>query len=123
MVEMENIPEKGENVEITFDKSATKFILEALGCRIDKQGYITRRGKRVKSISDEIIKLSEFGGVAKAKNNKWIFVKNDIFDLIQFVEMQEEGKLPKKMVVLKGIGKLPPIHSPSLKAGVSLGAN
>ena len=57
-------------IEITFDKSASKFILKALGCKIDKQGYITRRGKRVKTVSNETIKLSEFGGVVKAKKQK-----------------------------------------------------
>jgi hypothetical protein len=92
-------------MDITFDKSATKFILEALGCKIDKQDYITRNGKRVKSISNEPIKLSEFGGVAKAKNNKWIFVKNDITELIKFVEMQKAGKLPKKMISLRDMQK------------------
>jgi len=106
--------------KITFDKSASRFILEVLGCKIDKQGYITRRGKRVKSISNETIKLSEFGGIVKAKNNRWIYVKNDIFDLIQLVDMQEEGKVTKNMVDLK---QLPPIHSPTLKGGVSLGAD
>ena len=72
--------------KITFDKSVTRFILEAIGCRIDKQGYITKRGRRVKSISKENIKLSEFGGVVRAKNKKWIFVKDDIFDLIKLVQ-------------------------------------
>ncbi len=86
---------------ITFDKSASRFILEALGCKIDKQGYITKRGKRVRTISNETIKLSEFGGVAKAKNNRWIFVKDNLFDLLQFVKMQEEGKVPKKIVDLR----------------------
>ncbi len=85
---------------IIFDKSASRLILEALGCKINKQGYITRRGKKVKTISNETIKLSEFGGVVKAKNNRWIYVKDDIFDLMQLVDMQEEGKVTKKMVSL-----------------------
>ncbi|MEM0201856.1 MAG: hypothetical protein QXR73_01630 [Candidatus Micrarchaeaceae archaeon] len=94
--------------KITFEKSASKFILEALGCKIDKQGYITRRGKRVKSISNETIKLSQFGGIAKAKNNRWIYVKDDIVDLIQLVDMQEKGKVPKKIITLKGLEGLRP---------------
>ena len=91
--------------KITFDKSASKFILEALGCKIDKQGYITRRGKRVKTISNETIKVSEFGGVVKAKNNRWIYVKNNIFDIKELINMQDEGKVTRKMVYLNEYGE------------------
>ena len=87
--------------QITFDKGTARFILEALGCKIDKRGYITRRGKRVRTISNELIKLKEFGGVCKAKNNKWIFVKDNIFDMIELMDLEEQGKVPNKAISLK----------------------
>ena len=105
-----NMETKNMETRIIFDKSMSRFILEALGCKIDKQGYITKRGKRVKTISNETIKLSDFGGVVKAKNNRMIYVKNNIFDLIRLVDMQEEGKVTKNMVDLKGL-KLPTFTS------------
>ena len=86
---------------ITFDKIGSKYILEALECKIDKTGYITRGGKRVKTISDELIKVSEFGGVVKSKANKLIFVKNNVFDMIELMSLEEQGKISNKAISLK----------------------
>lgn len=96
---------KNKTPTITFDKTATEFILNALGYTKDKKGYIidAKTKSRVRTFSNEEIKMSEFGGIGKGKDGKMLIFKNDIFDMIHLVELQEEGKFPKKMKDAKEI--------------------
>jgi hypothetical protein len=70
-----------------------------------KEAHALGRLERHGEYLARYIGLAEFGGVYKAKNNKWIFLKDNIFDMIEFVQLQEEGKAPKKMISLKEIQK------------------
>lgn len=88
---------------ITFEKNFTGLLLEALGYKKDKQGFIidAKSKERVKSITNEFIKYKEFGGIAKGKDGKNYFIKDNIFDVVHFVQMQEDGFFSKQMFDLK----------------------
>ena len=66
---------------ILFDKNSTKKILTELGYKTDKDGYVTLKGKRILSISNEPIHITEFGGMAKIKG-KTYYVKRSFHDLL-----------------------------------------
>ena len=70
---------------ITFDKSAAEFVLEAFEKTINKEGYLVEKetGDYVLSKSGEHILLSEFGGIAKGSE---IYLKSDIISMIDFIE-------------------------------------
>lgn len=75
--------------DITFDETVAPFMLEALGCKTDKQGYITQNGNRIKSISNKPIQTLAWGGVIKGKNGKFIFISNNLTDLIALVKYEK----------------------------------
>ena len=71
---------------ITFNKKFAKPILKTLGYKIDRGGYITKNGKRISSVSNMPIKVSEFGGIMKVKG-KLYYLKNSIYDIALFNEI------------------------------------
>ena len=70
---------------ITFDKSATSFILEAFGKTVDKNGFLIEKETRdyVLSRHGEHIQVSEFGGIAKGSE---LYLKSDVASMIDFIE-------------------------------------
>jgi hypothetical protein len=70
---------------ITFDESAKKELLSALGKTVDKEGFITERktSQRVLTRDGEEIKASEFAAYKKGSE---IFVKKDLISLIKFYD-------------------------------------
>jgi hypothetical protein len=71
---------------ITFNKRFVKLILKTLGYKIDKSGYITEKGRKILSVSNKPIKVSEFGGIIKVKG-KLYYLKNNIYDIALLSEM------------------------------------
>jgi len=75
-----------EKIKVTFDESATEFVLEALGYSTDKEGYVIDiDGKRVldKYFNKEI-KAKEIGGFYKGG-----IVNGDICSIIRLHEDME----------------------------------
>jgi hypothetical protein len=71
---------------IIFDKKFSKEILLAFGYKIDKNGYITKNGKRILSLSKNPIRLSEFGGIIRVQGKKF-FIRQRLQDLILLTEL------------------------------------
>ncbi len=68
--------------KITFEKSASEFVLDAFGKKIDPDGYIVERQEPKQFVltpDAEKIKLEEFGGIRRGSE---IFIKNDLMSLI-----------------------------------------
>ena len=86
------IIEKTDEVVITFDKDSAKWILSAFGFCIDKENYITKNKKRVKTITGKTCKLSEFGGLMKGKNNRPVIIKNNIEELLELAKLKMIGE-------------------------------
>lgn len=80
---METIKKEAKKLNmIVANKQALKFMLKGLNCKVDKHGYITKNGIRVRTISNEEIKFSELGGIVIRRSNT-LFVKNDLSDLFK----------------------------------------
>lgn len=71
---------------LVFDRKFSRQIILAFGYKIDKEGYITKNGKRILSISKNPIRLSEFGGIIRIKG-KIYFVRWRFQDLILLNEL------------------------------------
>ena len=89
-----NIIKKTDKIIITFNKDNAEWILAAwilaaFGYSTDKENYITKNKKRVKTISGKTCKLSEFGGLIKDKNNKSIIVKNNVEELLELAKLNQ----------------------------------
>lgn len=72
--------------KITFDKSASTFILDLFDKTIDKDGYIVEKSKpsqRVLAIDEQEIKLEEFAGVKKGSE---VFLKSDLPSVIKLAD-------------------------------------
>lgn len=70
-------------VQILFDKSAKKDILELLDKTIDSEGLIVEKNnpnQRVLTFDGEEISLDEFGGIQKGSE---VFIKNNLVSLIR----------------------------------------
>ena len=70
-------------IQITFDKSAKKDILDFLNKNVDKDGNIVEKDnptQRVLTFDGEEITLEEFGGVQRGSE---VFIKNDIISLMR----------------------------------------
>ena len=53
---------------MTVDKEFVEPLLKVLGYKIDRNGYITMKGKRILSVSNKPIKVSEFEGILSTKS-------------------------------------------------------
>ena len=67
---------------ITFDKSSSKFILEAFGYKVDKKGYIYK-GKTYYKIKGVKLTFENFVGVAKGKNGKPELLAGDVVSIVE----------------------------------------
>ncbi len=68
---------------ITFDKSASQFILDTFNKSVDQEGYIVEKDnprQRVLTSDNEEIKLDEFAGIKKGSE---VFIKSDLVSLIK----------------------------------------
>ena len=83
------IIKKTDKIVITFSYDNAEWILAAFGYSTDKENYITKNKKRVKTISGKTCKLSEFGGLIKDKNNKSIIVKNNVEELLELAKLNQ----------------------------------
>jgi hypothetical protein len=69
-------------MNITFDKSAAYFILDAFGANVNAEGFIlTKDGKYFPSINNEPVSINNFAGVIN-KDGKAVLVTKDIIGLI-----------------------------------------
>ena len=80
---------------VLFDEGFSKQILIKLGYKIDKEGYITEKGKRILSISNEPILLTEFGGMARIKG-KIFYIKRSFHDLLLLYEKEDKNDNRKR---------------------------
>lgn len=65
-------------MQVTFDKSAKKFVLESFNKSIDNEGYLVEKDNPKQRVLDQDgleIKENEFGGIIPGST---IFVKNDL---------------------------------------------
>ena len=69
-------------MQLLFDKSAKREILELFGKDIDNENYITEKNssQRVLTFDGEEVSLEEFGGIQKGSE---VFVKNNLVSLIR----------------------------------------
>jgi len=86
------IIKKTDKIVITFSYDNAEWILSAFGYSIDKENYITKNKKRVKTITGKTCKLSEFGGLTKGKNNRPVIIKNNIEELLELAKLKMIGE-------------------------------
>lgn len=69
-------------VNITFDSGSSSFVMDALGLKKGKDGYLVnkRTNREIKDVNGEYIKPKEFGGFGKASKH---YVKKDAFSLLK----------------------------------------
>ena len=75
--------------QITFDESAKRDILELYGKTVDEEGFIVENedtSQKVLTHLGEEIRLDEWAGIRKGSE---IFIKNDIFSLIELAKKIE----------------------------------
>lgn len=71
---------------LTFDKSAQDFVINAFNKKVDEHGYIVEKDSpstKVLSRDGQEIKASRFGGVRKGSE---IYFKSDLISVIELCE-------------------------------------
>ena len=78
---------KENKLKITFDKSASTWVLEIFGMYLDGEDYIIKDGERVLDIFyNEEIHIKDFGGITKEG-----LIKGDVFSIMRLVDKQKIG--------------------------------
>lgn len=79
-------------MNITFDKSTKRTILNALGMDADKEGYIIylKTGKRVMHRDGKEVMIEEFAGVQK----NYGIVRDDFNDIVALSNFMKETVKP-----------------------------
>lgn len=74
---------------LTFDESATDFILEVFDKAVDEEGYIVdaETGERVTTPDGHEIKASEFAGIEKGSE---LFIDDNFVSLVEHVKRRSE---------------------------------
>jgi len=73
---------------LTFDESATEFILESFDRGVDEDGYvIDQNGQRVTTPEGEQIKKEEFAGVEKGST---LYLDDDFTTLVEHVKRRKK---------------------------------
>ena len=70
------------NAALTFNRSAKRFVLDALGKTVDSENYIVEKDnpeQRVLTADGQEIRLADFAGV---RHGSGIFIKSDIASLV-----------------------------------------
>lgn len=77
------------STKLTFDDSASEFVIEAFGKEVDSEGYVIdpQTGQRVTSPEGEEVKAEEFGGVEKGST---LFLQDDFASLVEHVKRQRD---------------------------------
>lgn len=73
---------------LTFDDSATEFVLEAHGKTVDEEGYVadTETGERVVTPEGDEILASEFAGIEKGSTR---FLDDNFESLVEHVKRRQ----------------------------------
>ena len=78
---------------ISFDKSATKEMLEIMGILPNADGFLIKDAHYIYSFDDgKPIHISEFGGMWKGKNGQIIYFKSDLPSLIATLDKINKEK-------------------------------
>ena len=84
---------------ISFDKSAQKDVLKAMGITTDAEGYLISEGKRVLAFDDgKEILYTEFAGMWRGKNGQMIYFKSDLPSLIRALDKINEDNAQRGYV-------------------------
>lgn len=75
--------------KLTFDESATEFVLESFGKAVDDDGYVidAETGERVTTPDGEHIEADEFAGVEKGST---LYLDDGFTTIVDHVKRQKE---------------------------------
>lgn len=76
------------STSLTFDESATDFILKSFNKEVDEEGYVVdEEGNRVTTPEGDKIKKEEFAGVEKGST---LYLSDDFTTLVEHVKRRNK---------------------------------
>jgi len=76
------------STSLTFDESATEFMLEAFDRDVDDEGYVVDKdGNRVTTPEGDFVKKEEFAGVEKGST---LYLNDDFTTLVEHVKRRKK---------------------------------
>lgn len=74
---------------LTFDRSASELVIEAMGWEITSDGYLSSDDGAVTSFTGHIVHVDEFAGVVEY-DNEAVPLRDDFNELVEYVKYRRE---------------------------------